>query len=968
MSASFLAATFGEQTLAVMFTDVVDSTQILDRTEDPGDLWARHDLNARALLRSWNGREVGRSDGFLILFKNCKSAIGFAMAYHAMLAELPIPLTARVGFHWGTVVLRANLATDVSAGATPFEVDGVALPTAARVMSVANGGQTLFSRPAADLLRYELDATQRVHSHGHWRLKGLDEPLELFEIGAAEGALSPPAGSSKAYRVLLRDGLWTSAQLLPNNLGAEPDVFVGREKELRTLAWAFESGARTVTLLGIGGIGKTRLAQRYARGWLGDYPGGSWFCDLAQARGIDGIAFAVAQALNVPLGRIDPVDQLSALLAARGKCLVVLDNFEQVARFAGETLGRWMRAAPMAHFLVTSREVLGLTGEYIEGVPPLSSEEAILLFEHRLRSAGITDPLSAVDLDALPRMVELLDQLPLAVELAAARGRTVAPAELVRRMGERFRLLAARSGRHDRQATLRATIDWSWDLLSELERAALAQLSVFEGGFTLRATEAVLDLSLFDEEPWIENALQSLVEKSLVRRLSATRFDLLRTVKDYAAERLTQDLTTAFQRHWLHFAGFSEAEATLNGCIELGNVVIACRRAIEASAAGADPSAAACAVDALGNAWSALRLLGPFRVIVALAEQLANLRDLDALQRARVQRVLGGAAGLMGNADAACQHYEQALEFARAAGNGELEAQIQCLLGDLHALHGRPQAARAALEEAAKFVQGPTLATLMLHNASGNLELFNSDVAASIRHYKLALLIAEGLGDRRWQGGLHGSLGSAAVVQGDFGLGRQHLERAVEIATELGDRQWAGNAHCNLGLLLFESKQLDAAHHELVMALTTARALGHRRLEATTLCNLGLVSRALGQESEALTHLEASVALANDLKAPKSEGVFRGYLGELLGELGRADEADACHREAERLLRGVGDAAGLALLYCQQTMSASHRRDSTTAARTLQQAVALSLSLTAAPDAELSRALNRAKAAVNQHC
>jgi len=970
MSTPHSSAMLGEKTLAVLFTDVIDSTKVLDRGDSTfaTDLWSRHDQNSRALMRLWSGQEVGRTDGFLVLFQSCADAVGFADAYHAMLAELPTPLTARVGFHWGPVVLRTNRPEDVAAGATPFEVDGVALPTAARIMSVANGGQTLFSSQAADVMKPAMPLDMRIHLHGHWRLKGINEPLELYEVGHASGAVLPPEGSSKAYRVLLRDGIWIPTESLPNNLGSEPDVFVGRTTELQALAAAFNSGIRSVTLLGIGGVGKTRLAQRYARSWLGDYPGGVWFCDLAQAREPDGIAFAVAQALTIQLGGDDPVERLSAQLVMRGTCLLVLDNFEQVARFAGKTLSRWIRAAPKVRFLVTSREVLGLPGEHIEGLPPLTNEEAVQLFKGRRISAGIAEPLSVADLDALPKLVELLDRLPLAVELAASRARTVAPADLVTRIGERFRLLATRSGRTDRQATLRATLDWSWELLSELERASLAQLSVFEGGFTLRSAESVLDISSLSDDFWVGDALQSLVEKSLVRRLTAERFDLLRTVKDYAAERLKGGDISADRRHWMHFAGLSEVDATRGGCIELDNIVIACRRATAASVSGEDASATRFAVETLVNVWALLRLSGPFRLITALAAPLVERTDLSASQRARVQRVLGGAAGLMGHPDVANEHYENALQLARVAAEPELEAQVQCLLGDLHVLHGRHEAARAALDAAAKMVQGQALSTLMLHNALGNLELSRSNVVASIKHYKLALRAAQTLGERRWEGGLHGSLGSAAVVQGQFDVGQGHLKSAVQIATELGDRQWEGNARCNLGLLLFELNEFDAAHHELSLSLAIARELGHRRLEATVLCNLGLVTRAKGRLNIARELLEMSVALAQDLKAPRSEGIFRGYLGELLSELGEPDAAQSCHRAAERLLREPGDTAGLALLYCQKTASAIHRNDLVAAATFVESAAALRLSLGSAADAELLRALDRVQSLVSQHC
>jgi predicted ATPase/class 3 adenylate cyclase/Tfp pilus assembly protein PilF len=963
MSGATSSVGLGEQTLAVVFTDVVDSTEILERVGDVagGALWAQHDQLARSLLRSWRGREIGRSDGFLLLFASCEDAIGFSEAYHAMLAGLSVPLCARVGVHWGQVALRENLASEVSAGATPFEVDGLALPTAARVVSVAQGGQTLVTKSTVENLTATLDARHRVHSHGHWRLKGLEEPLELFEVATSEATFAPPPGSPKAYCVLMRDGLWVPAFSLPQNLGPEPDVFVGREKELRSLARAFEDGAQVVTLLGMGGIGKTRVAQRYARGWLGSYPGGAWFCDLSHARGTDGIAFAVAQALDLPLGRVDPVQQLSAALAARGDCLVILDNFEQVARHAAETLGVWLRNAPAARFLVTSRELLGLAGEQVQVLPALSTEEATSLFERRLISAGAGDAWSPADAGALPKLVEMLDRLPLAIELAAARGRTVAPADQIKRMGERFRLLASRSGRHDRQATLRATLDWSWDLLSEPDRSALAQLSVFEGGFTLDAVEAVVDLSGFSPEPWAGDSLQSLVEKSLVRRVNSRRFELLRTVQDYAAERLGGAAPDALQRHWRFFSQLTEAQATASKCVEIENITAACHRATTAAKTGEIVDAAKCAVGVLGNAWAALRLWGPFRSAIELAGPLVDLQALSACEQAHVQRVLGGAAGLLGDADSAAEHYEKGCALARADGASEFEAQLLCLLGDLRVRHGQFQAAEDALNEASQITKGDSLTMVMLHNARGNHALATSDAPQADEHYGRALQVALRLGDLRWEGGVHGSLGSVAVVRGDLNLARSHLERAVQVADELGDRQWAGNARCNLGLLLFELGQFGDARLALEKALKVATDLGYRRLEAMTLCNLGLVMQATDDLETALMHLRRAVALAHDLRAPKLEGQFHGYLGELLGQLGQPEAAARCFEAADLLLKTSNDGPSLALLDCQRSVAAAHLGNREEAARALRYAEERTTSFSTGAEAELVKALHRAR-------
>ncbi|HEX6361799.1 MAG TPA: hypothetical protein VFZ93_02500, partial [Albitalea sp.] len=522
---------------ALLITDIVDSTRLVERLgdADAAALWTAHDRLARDLLRGLHGREIDKTDGLLLLFDDAADAVRYAAAYHRALQTLDIPLKARAGLHVGNAVLRENSAADVALGAKPVEVDGIGKLLASRVMSIAHGGQTLMTAAAREALR---DAAVPTHSHGHWRLKGFSEPVEVFEAVDADGAFIPPADAPKAYRVVRDGDLWMPARRIPHSLPAERDAFVGRGEALDDLARHYEGGTRLVTVTGLGGAGKTRLATRFGWTWLGEFPGGVWFCDLSQAQGLDGIFYAVSQGLDVPLGKEDPAVQLGNAISAREHCLVILDNFEQVVQEAEATLGRWLDKARHASFLVTSRNVLGIHGETVLPLAPLRAAEATELFMRRAQAAKGGFQARKDDAAAIERLVHLLEGLPLAIELAAARVRVMSPRMLLSRMSERFKLLSSISGRHDRQSALRAAFDWSWDLLTLPEKAALAQLSVFEGGFTLEAAEAVLDLSAYEPSPWPADLIQSLLEKSFVRRVDDERFDMLGSVREYAYEHL----------------------------------------------------------------------------------------------------------------------------------------------------------------------------------------------------------------------------------------------------------------------------------------------------------------------------------------------------------------------------------------------------------------------------------------------
>ena len=273
-------------------------------------------------------------------------------------------------------------------------------------------------------------------------------------------------------------------------------------------------------------------------------------------------------------------------------------NFEQVSKYAAQTVGHWADKAPEARFIVTSREVLGIPGEQAIALAPMTLSEATCLFLARAAAASSDFDPGDDERSSIEALVELLDGLPLAIELAAARVRVMPPSMLVDRISERFALLSSPGGRPDLQTTLRRTLDWSWDLLPVPERTALAQLSVFEGGFSLRSAEAVVKLPHCEPAPWIVDVIQGLAEKSMLRRVSDHRFDLLSVVKEYARQRLlTEDsfpgsgseaCVAAETRHWQYFAKLDEKFAVAEKCIELGNLVAACRRASEGGDSAGD--------------------------------------------------------------------------------------------------------------------------------------------------------------------------------------------------------------------------------------------------------------------------------------------------------------------------------------------------------------------------------------------
>jgi len=935
----------------LLLCDVADSTALTERLGDAvaAQLWRAHDSTARALLTTWRGREVDKTDGLFALFDTVCDALSFATAYHNALNLMNPPLRARAAIHRAAVLLRETPAAEVARGAKPLDVDGIAKPLTARIGALALCGQTLISEAAVTAM---VDGP-KVSAVGHWRFKGVAEPIALFE--PAVQPLGPPPDVEKAWRVTNDGQRWLPTREVPHNLPAERDGFVGRRPALTELADAFADGARLVTVLGVGGTGKTRLAQRHGWDALGGHGGGVWFCDLSQAVSLDGIVHAVAQGLQMPLGASDPVQQIGNAIAGRGAALVILDNFEQVARHAEASLGCWLARASAATFLVTSREVLGIIGERTMALSPLPDEDGAELFIRRAGAAVAAFNPDAAERSVIAELVRLLDGLPLSIELAAARVRVMTPRTMLSRMGERFKLLATPGGRRDRQATLRATLDWSWDLLSETERVALAQLSVFEGGFTLFAAEAVLELEAVANAAWAVDVVQALVQKSLLRAGTAQRFEMLRSVQDYAAERLgaiADAVRSAQARHGVYFSALGEPTVRSGQHdADVDNLVVATRRALDARDAEL-------AIRTLVGAWEVLSRTGPFAIALNLAEAALACAAPSTEAAAFASWVAGGAEISLGKATQALVHLHSGLAYA---GEGStLALLLHCALAEAQSGLGHMVEAEAHLDQALANARLQTDVRLLCRalNQRGAWLMRHSRLQESQSAYEEALQAALRAQDERWQGGILGNLGVIAQMLGDVVTARLHYEAALVHATAKRDRRWEGNTRCNLGLLLQDSGNPSDAELQFSIALATARHLGHRRLECTVLCNLGLLRQSQLQFDAAVNHFQSAVRVAQQIDDPRSQGQSLGYQGLALAHLGRTDEAETAFSVGRELLSQLQDPLSLGLLHCAQAQACLLSNSSERSSVLLEQAQTELIKSGTGSGSELGRAID----------
>jgi predicted ATPase/class 3 adenylate cyclase len=504
-------------TVTFLFTDVEGSTKLLHElgAEGYAGALATHRRLLRDAFTAHGGVEVDtQGDAFFVAFPTAPGAL--QAAAEALDGLSPGPICVRVGIHTGT----PHLAEEGYVGADVHR--------AARIAAAGHGGQVLVSAATAQLLAGESNSLL-LRDLGEHRLKDLSAPERIYQLGEGD---FPPLQS-----------------LHQTNLPIPATPFLGRERELQEVRQLLsQDDLRLLTLTGPGGTGKTRLGLQAAAEAAERYPQGVWWVPLAPLRDPELVLETAGQALGAKDGLAEHI--------ADKRLLLLFDNFEQVVDAAAD-VAALIAACPNLHLVVTSRELLRIPGEQAYPVPPLKPDEGTELFLARARAALPSFEASA----AVPELCDRLENLPLALELAAARVRVLSPEQLLERLSRRLDMLKAGRGVDPRQQTLRATIAWSHDLLEAEEQRLFAGLSVFRGGCTLEAAEQVCDADI--------DVLQSLVDKSLVRVREGGRFWMLETIREYAAEQLeesgeAEELRRRHAQHYLVLARELEPHAAVS--------------------------------------------------------------------------------------------------------------------------------------------------------------------------------------------------------------------------------------------------------------------------------------------------------------------------------------------------------------------------------------------------------------------
>jgi predicted ATPase/class 3 adenylate cyclase len=700
--------------VTLLFTDVEGSTRLLHELGDAySGALAEHRRILRFTFASHAGVEVDtQGDAFFVAFASAPSAAAAALDAHEGLAGGPIRV--RIGIHTGKPMRIAEGYV------------GLDVHLAARIGAAGHGGQTLLSQST----RNDLDDTAPLFDLGEHKLKDFDEAVALFQLG--EGEFPPLKTISNT------------------NLPRPASTFVGREADVAEIVARIRGGARLVALTGPGGAGKTRLALEAAAELVPEFRAGVFWVGLAPLGEAELVLETVARVLGTQ-------DDLVSHIGDR-ELLLLLDNFERLLA-AGTEVAKLVERCPNLHVLATSRERLRLRDEVEIRVPPLATADAVRLFAER---SGLAPD------EPVARLCDALDDLPLAIELAAARTAVLSPRQILARIGRRLDLFRGARDLDPRQQTLRAAIDWSHELLADAERRLFARLAVFAGGWTLEAAEEIAGAEL--------DTLEALVYKSLVGHVGE-RFWMLETIREYALERLAEnpDAATVRDRHADWFLALveqsaSRLEAAVDQAVWFDRIEQEYPNVREALRGGAR---AARFIAGLRFFWVKRGYLAEGRRIVE--EHLPAVPDDDPA-KPRALATASLLAGMQGDWPAAIAHGERGRELA-------LERQ------DEH----------AAIEVASPLGR----ALLAVGQEERAVALFEDAVARGAAHGRPAV-VAIGLLN----------LGYVSLVHGDLSRAREQFERSVKAAVECGD----GHAHAR-ALAGLASVALEDGREEEALAL-----------------------------------------------------------------------------------------------------------------------------------------------------
>lgn len=799
-----------------LFTAVEGSTSLWEQyPEGMSAALEQHDAVIAQAVEAYDGAIFKTTgDGVCAVFHFAEDALQAALTIQRRLFQevVSLPLAVRIGLHTGMAEAR---------GSSYF---GPTLNRAARLLDAAHGGQILLSGAARDRLPSAVD----LRDLGMHRLRDVPEPVRIFQAVSAEFPLNARPIRSLTPR--------------PTNLPAQLTSFVGREENVREIAQLLrQADLRLLTLVGPGGIGKTRLCLQVGQSLLDEYEDGVFFVPLAPLNQPDAMAKALAQALNIEEDAATPLPEtLKAHLQTR-QTLLIFDNFEHLLE-AAPLLNDLLMAAARVKILVTSRELLFIYGERTYSVPPLALPEAgdppaqmlrssaARLFVERaqaIQPAFALNEENAADVAAICRQ---LDGLPLALELAAARVHDLSLPEIAAQLTQRLGLLS--KGPRDlpaRQQTMRGAVEWSYQLLSGDEQQVFARLAVFEGPFFVEAGQAITGAA----------DLMPLLRKSLVQQPADGVLTLLAVLREYALERLAESGEEAAlrQQHGLYYCRWIEAaQEDLTGRDQISGFnrvkveQYNLRAALEWFLRQGEFESAGRMVSVLWRYWATQSLLSEGRHWSA--QVLAHADGLSPLIHARVAQGAGRLALLLHDYAGAAALQRQSLGLYQTAGDLPGQAAVLMSLGET------------------AYVQG--------------------HLVEAENHFGASLSLFRALDHKAGIGRCLNSMGKIIMQSGDYAKAEPLLRESLALARDHGSSEAVALALYDLAGVLRAQQKYPEAEDFYRESLTLYRALDFAVGVATLLANLGFTLQGRGDQAAAREHFIEALRLLQGLDEPVS--------------------------------------------------------------------------------------------------
>lgn len=889
-------------TVTFLFTDIEGSTQLWEiYPESMKAALARHDELLRAAVAANHGHVIKTTgDGLHAVFASAADGLVAVVAgQRALQAESwpeTGPLHVRMALHTGEAELREG------------DYYGGALNRAARLMAAGAGGQILVSQTTASVIQDRLPAQVNLLDLGEHRLKDLVRPEHVYQVTVSDLPARFPS--------------LKSLNVLPNNLPVQLTSFIGREHDLAETRRLLPV-TRLMTLIGPGGTGKSRLSLQLAADILDGFSDGVWLVELAPLSDPVLLPQTVASAWDV---REQPGRPLMATLSdyLRPKTLLlILDNCEHLVDACAQLATTLLGACPRLKILASSREALGVAGETAYRVPslslpdlrqPLSLEsmarsEAARLFIERAQAAQPHFVPAAHNLSAIAQICQRLDGIPLALELAAARVKLFTVEQIATRLDDRFRLLTGGSRTAlPRQQTLRALVDWSYDLLPEPECRALCRLSVFVGGWTFEAAEALIGLEALD-------LLSHLVDKSLVvaeeqPESGETRYRLLETIRQYARDKLLEsgESPLAHDLHLDYYLRFaSGAEPKLNGPemlrvmnqleIEHDNMRAALAWALELN-----PEVALRLAASLTTFWQRRGYLTEGRRWVqdALARfdavpPAAELVPRDRLAlRARALWATGTLAWSQGDLHIARSALEEGADLARAIGEPGTLVEALMMLALVTLWLGDTTVTESVIAEGlsvARAHNNKLGVAMILSPKAVWLRTVKGDLAAAVACAEEGLRLMREVGNPWISGMFIFGLGVASASNDDYLAAKAYLEESETVYRELGDRQMVTAAQSERAHI-----ERQTGHYAQAVALYSStilgwQELGHRSALAHELESLAFIAIAQSQPRRAACLLGSAESMREAADSPMAPAERTEYTEHVAALRAQMDEA-----------------------------------------------------------------------------